>query len=190
VTTVAAAIIAAPSSASALERIDLLVQAVQFLFGNLAFAFGFLKGRDDAFEIAQDRFQAVANAINLSAQGAIGRTLPIIAAPAAISASFATIIAALVATVASAPPVASVIASAFRFALAILGMFAVGFGALFVKLVCFVRFAGRFRRALAFGRFVHGGRNVLVFVTRAIFAFYVALAKIVVFASARFLALG
>jgi len=47
------------------------VQAVEFLLGQLAFVFGLLEGADDALEIAQDGFQAVANAIDLAAQNAV-----------------------------------------------------------------------------------------------------------------------
>jgi hypothetical protein len=67
-----AIVAAATSAASALQLIDLLVQAFDFLLAKLAFAFGFLQGDDDAFQVAQNRFERVANAVDLSAQSAVG----------------------------------------------------------------------------------------------------------------------
>jgi hypothetical protein len=50
----AAIVTAAPATTAALQLIYLLVQAVEFLLGQLAFLLGLLQGADDAFEIAQD----------------------------------------------------------------------------------------------------------------------------------------
>jgi hypothetical protein len=49
----AAIITAAPATAS-LQLIDLFVQAVEFLFGQLAFVLRLLQRADDAFEVAQN----------------------------------------------------------------------------------------------------------------------------------------
>ena len=49
----AAIVTAAPGTAS-LQLIDLFVQAVEFLLGQLAFVLGLLQRADDALEIAQN----------------------------------------------------------------------------------------------------------------------------------------
>jgi hypothetical protein len=192
-----AAIVAAPTSASALERIDLLLQAVEFLLGELTFAVGFLEGDNNAFEIAQDGFKAVPNAIDLSAQVAKDGTLAFVAASAAIPISVAVpvtlapVVAAIITAVASTVSIAltPVIAATFRFAftLAIFGMLAIRVGAFFVKFFGLVRFVGRgLRGSFAFRQFVHCWRNVLVLIARTIFT----LAIFVFFAPARFLAIA
>jgi hypothetical protein len=49
-----AAIVTAAPTAASLQLIDLFVQAVEFLLGQLAFVLGLLQCADDAFEIAQN----------------------------------------------------------------------------------------------------------------------------------------
>jgi hypothetical protein len=171
-----ATVIATPPS-SALQAVDLLVQRVEFLLGQLAFVLGLLERTHDAFEIAENGFQAVPNAVDLAAQDTVKGTI-----------SFETTPAITVAAIIS--PFTSAIA--VRFTAIITSpsdrAFAISFGALFVKFVGFMAlFDGRFRRAFAFGSFVHSGRNILVFITRTVFAIWCfALTEIVFFARPRF----
>jgi hypothetical protein len=47
-----AAIVTATAATTSLQLIDLFVQAVEFLLGQLAFVFGLLERADDTFEVA------------------------------------------------------------------------------------------------------------------------------------------
>jgi hypothetical protein len=189
--------IVAASAPAALQLVDLFVQAVEFLFGQLPFVIGLLQCAHDSFQIAQNRFEAVANAIDLSAQHAIDRTIAFVPGFTACSA-IATLPAAItiawvVAPLASAPTVwrAHVAATLEpAFASARFNGLPIGFRAFFVKLIGFMRFFGdRFTRPFAFRRLVDRRRNILVFVTRSIFAFRFASAKFILFAGARLFAI-
>jgi hypothetical protein len=186
-----AAIVAA--SAAALELVDLFVQAVEFLLGQLAFVLGLLQGGDDAFEVAQNGFEAVPNTIDLAAQHPVNGSVTFVATSApttvAISVSVALPATAIVTAIASTVwSTAAIIADALGRTYTIGRAFTIGGGAFFVKFFGFVRFVrNRFRNAFAFRRVVNGRRNIFVFVARTIFTFGVALRKIV-FSPWRFVA--
>jgi hypothetical protein len=176
------AIVAAASAA--LERIDLFVQAVEFLLGQLALLFGLLEQPNDAFEVAQNSFEAVTDSIDVATQRPVNGALPFVGpATSAVAISVSTIaVAPIIATVTSAIPIPvsvarTILARTVRFALALFGMFAIGFRAFFLKFVGFVRFIGRrVASAFAFGRFIDGWRNILVLVTWPVFALGIAFA--------------
>ena len=173
---------AATATAAALELVDLFVEAIQFLLGELAFAFGFLEGREDPVEVAHDGLEAVADAIDLAAQDAIGISIAIVSPPSAVPVPAA--VAVSVASAAIVTAVASTTFAAVARSVAIIapGRFAVSVGAAFVKFVGLVMFVGgRFGNTFALGRFIDRGRNIFVFVTRAVFAFGFALTIIIVF---------
>jgi hypothetical protein len=181
VTTLAAVVAAAPApAAAALELVDLFVQGVEFLLGHLTFALGFLECGHDAIEIAHNCFEAVADAIDLAAQDSVKVSISVAAASsAAITISVAITAAPIKASsFASAAVTASAAGRRTIFARviahALYGMFAIGFGALFVESFSFVRFVGgRFRDAFAFRSIVDCGWDIFVFVTGSIFAFAV-----------------
>ena len=169
VAAMAAIVAATPATAAALELVDLFVEAVEFLLGELAFAFGFLECREDAIEVAHDGFEAVADAVDLAAQDAIGIAVAFVAAAAAI-----TVASTVAIPVAASAIVAAITSATFNArAIAIIapGRFAVSLGAAFVKFVGFVRFVGGgLGNAFAFGRIVDCWWNVFVFVARPVFA--------------------
>jgi hypothetical protein len=147
----------------------LFVQRVQFLLGKLTFAFGFLERREHAVEVAHDGLEAVANAIDLAAQDAIGITVALVAAVTAATVSIATSVATatIITTVASTTFNARTIAI-----IATRRRFTVGLSASFEKFVSLMRLVRRhFGNAFAFRRFINGWGNIFVFVTRAVFAF-------------------
>src|SRR5688572_1109726 len=163
----ASIVAAAAAAAAALQAVNLFLQAVEFLLSEVALALGFLKGAEHAVEVAHDRFEAVADAIDLTAKDAIGGTFAFVASAAAITVPVA---------VAAATVITAVTATVARW-IAInagadgRGRFAVGFGSFFVKFVGFVWFVGGgFRSAFAFRSFVHSGWNIFVFVAGTIFA--------------------
>ena len=179
-----AAIVAATTTATAaaLELVDLFVEAVEFLLGELTFAFGFLDRGEDAVEVAHDGFEAVADAIDLTAEDAVDITVALVAAVTAATVP----VAASVAAAAIITTVASATITARTIAIIATRRFTVGLSASFEKFVRLMRLVGRdFGNAFAFRRFINGGGNIFVFVTRAVFAFGFAFAIIVVFRRAR-----
>lgn len=144
------------ASASALQSFELLAQALDFLLGQVVVLLGLLKGGDDAFEVAQDGFQAVADAIDLPTEDAIEGTVAVVAIiTGGAFAGAATIWAAAV-------KFPGAFGESFRRAgpgwPAILDRLAIGVGSFFVKIFGFVMvFSGRFRSAFAFG---HGFGDV------------------------------
>jgi hypothetical protein len=66
--------VTAPASTTALQFVQLLAQFIHLLFRELMIALGLLQGLHHTFHIAQNGFQRMPNAINLSAQVAIDIT--------------------------------------------------------------------------------------------------------------------
>lgn len=184
------------ASSAALQLIDLLVQGLKFLLGELTFAVGFLQRADDAFKVAQDGFEAVTDSVDLAANNAVGGAFAFVPAAAAFTASppvtitipipttvagAITAIIAAAATISFATFATTIVATANGFTFANWGThgnFAIGIGAFFVK---FIGFVGFIRHCLghtfAFGRVVDGWWNIFILVAGTIFT----LAKIVVF---------
>lgn len=179
--------IVAASAATALQLVDLLVQAVEFLLRQLALVFGLLQRTHHAFKIAQDRFETVPNAIDLTAQNAIVGALAFIAhiaAPATIA-----ITSTVITAVPSAIAITAAVAATIRFTRAQrrpfgFAMFAVRLRPFFVKFVRFMRLVRRrFGNTLPFRRIIDcGGHIRIILVTRAIFALGIARTKFVLVA--------
>jgi hypothetical protein len=82
-----AVVAAAAVAAAVLHVVDLFAQAVQFLIGQLLVVFGLGNGLENAFHVAQNGFQGMADAIDLAAQGTINIAVAVITIVAAFAAT-------------------------------------------------------------------------------------------------------
>lgn len=160
------------AAAPALKVFKLLAQAFNLLLGQVIILFGLLKRGQDAVHVAQDGFEAVADAVDLSAQCAIGRTLvkAVVAPVASAAMAFSAItipVAAIIAAPVTIPfpalvalPTAAAFVAPRRFAII---LFTAHFR--FVKIFRRMLFGGRFRRAFAFGQWL---RNIVALLGRVL----------------------
>lgn len=160
------------AAAPALKVFKLLAQAFNLLLGQVIILFGLLKRGQDAVHVAQDGFEAVADAVDLAAQRAIRRTLVItVVAPvasaamafSAITSTLAPFIAAPVSFAFTFPalvalPTAAAFVAPRRFSIIIFRAFA-----RFVEIFRGMIFGGCFRRAFALGQRL---RNIVALLGR------------------------